>query len=258
MNKTLITLLALSGMASAATATRIYPDIPYTIPSDGTEYQLNFDATDAEDPSFVVSTSGAVKVSKTDAYSSSNMEGATVTLTLGGTMTVSDTWGNNFKNSMTLNYNFGEVGKIDSVKFGLGGNATTVNITTVTTLSQLEGVTDDLYSRLLIDNDGFIWNSNGTAEAGKWSITDAGLTTLGYSSAGVLSYRDGSYYDVTTGNEVVLGEMQYALVLDGLTYGVDTGCKTVRLVATPAVPEPTTATLSLLALAGLAARRRRK
>ena len=33
---------------------------------------------------------------------------------------------------------------------------------------------------------------------------------------------------------------------------------TVRAVAAPAVPEPTTATLSLLALAGLAARRRRK
>ena len=43
-----------------------------------------------------------------------------------------------------------------------------------------------------------------------------------------------------------------------LTYVVNAGTITKELPATPSVPEPATATLSLLALAGLASRRRRK
>ena len=43
-----------------------------------------------------------------------------------------------------------------------------------------------------------------------------------------------------------------------LTYAVNAGTITKEIPVTPSVPEPATATLSLLALAGLASRRRRK
>lgn len=258
MKKTIISLIAFCGVASAATAVKIEAGDSgtYTIPSDSTEYQLDFNAEPAKGLTFNVVTIGDTKVSKTDAYSSGNLETATINLTLGGMLTVSGNFGNNFKNSMTLNYDFGTVGAISSYRAALGGNDSVINVTTTTTSEQLSLTTGDLYSRTLISTTDKIWNSNGVAENGGWSLKDEGLSTLGYSYAGVLSYRDEKYYDVTNGAEVSLGAKQYALILDGLKYGVDTGTTSVRLVANM-VPEPTTATLSLLALAGLAARRRR-
>ena len=158
---------------------------------------------------------------------------------------------------MFLNYDFGTVGKITANQASVGGTDTEINVTTTTTSAQLTQTTGDLYSRTLISANEAIWYSNGSAENNNWSLKDEGLLTLGYTYAGVLSYRDNKYYNVTNGAEVTLGAKQYALVLDGLEYGVDHGSSSVRLVANT-IPEPTTATLSLLALAGLAARRRRK
>lgn len=229
----------------------------FTIPSDNTEYQLDFNAAPEAGLTFYIETTGASKVSKTDAYSSSNLVGSTINLTLGGELTVSGNFGNNFKNGMFLNYDFGTVGKMTANQVAVGGNDTEINVTTTTTSAQLTQATGDLYSRTLISANEAIWNSNGSVENGNWSLEDKGLLTLGYEYAGVLSYRENKYYDVTNGNEVTLGAKQYALVLDGLEYGVNHGSSSLRLVANT-IPEPTTATLSLLALAGLAARRRRK
>lgn len=259
MKKTLITLLTIASVASAATAKKIEAGEAgtFTITSDNTEYQLDFNAEPQKGLTFNIVTTGAAKVSKTDAYSSENLEGSTINLTLGGVLTVSDNFGNKFKDKMFLNYDFGTVGKITANKVSVGGNDTKINVTTTTTSAQLVQATGDLYSRTLISANEAIWFSNVSAENGNWSLNDKGLLTLGYGYAGVLTYRENKYYDVTNGREVTLGAKQYALVLDGLKYGVNQGSSSLRLVANT-IPEPTTATLSLLALAGLAARRRRK
>ena len=132
MKKTLVTLLALAGVASAATGVKVSSTTPYIIPSDGTEYKLDFAGDEGVGLTYEVVTEGDVKVSKTDAYTSGNLAGATIKLTLGGTMTVSDTWGNLFQAGMTHEYDFGTSGKIHGTNqnkaFQWGSSSATINL----------------------------------------------------------------------------------------------------------------------------------
>ena len=107
------------------------------------------------------------------------------------------------------------------------------------------------------------WTGNITFAA---TITDS--TTA--SQLGTFAYtltpgsgKDSTPFDITlTGNSIDLTNvssfnMELKLT-ETLQSGTFAGLKTMGFKGTPVVPEPTTATLSLLALAGLAARRRRR
>ncbi len=98
--------------------------------------------------------------------------------------------------------------------------------------------------------------STFTADGTNYTLTTPGTYTVDYlggtnGSAAADLYLDGvKVASFTGGNHNMNGTMT-----DGLTLNVKVND---AYVVAPAVPEPTTATLSLLALAGLAARRRRK
>lgn len=85
--------------------------------------------------------------------------------------------------------------------------------------------------------------------------------TLDVTAAGsviTLGMTNGTTSVIETGYVVDLANIK---LIDGSAAGANqgvTGISNASITYTPTVPEPTTATLSLLALAGLAARRRRK
>lgn len=256
MKRTIIALMALAGVAAAAEV-KVEPNTPTTIPSDGEAYDLNFNAKEGAGLAYFVQTVGDAAITGTNGYELANLAGSTYNFTLGGTLTVSGNLGINLKDGSTFNYNFGQSGLITGGKFSLAGTTSIINITTETTALQLTSTEGDLYERSLITPAEAVWFSDTTAKSGNWTIKDENLEALGFTCAGVLGYRDNKYYSATTGAEVILGEKEYALVLDNIAYGSNAGATSVRLVAN-LVPEPTTATLSLLALTGLAVRRRRK
>lgn len=78
----------------------------------------------------------------------------------------------------------------------------------------------------------------------------SGTSYAAYYEDNNITLGDDSYWKIVLGSEI----MSKATVWDGIVTASDL----IASEDTPAVPEPTTATLSLLALAGLAARRRRK
>ncbi len=110
--------------------------------------------------------------------------------------------------------------------------------------------TNGVYERTLYD--ATMWNAE--------RITSGTLTIDGYENGGLVYLKDGKYYNQITkgannalfgvGESIELDPYKAYIVANVGTYNVDKFSAVV-------VPEPTTATLSLLALAGLAARRRR-
>ena len=87
-----------------------------------------------------------------------------------------------------------------------------------------------------------------------WENIDGATVTIGYDSketeTTITFAKDG------VSNSLVVGN--YSLNASDIAISDSPSFTNVSFTYTPAVPEPTTATLSLLALAGLAARRRRK
>lgn len=120
--------------------------------------------------------------------------------------------------------------------------------------------TKGFYTRVLLESvNETIWFSNGNAGAHNTSVTlsDALLDAAGFQNLGLLYSQDGGRtLTDKTGQSVTMSGNQYALVYagNGATYANGLAPKVIMLVATP---EPATATLSLLAFAGLASRRRR-
>ena len=101
--------------------------------------------------------------------------------------------------------------------------------------------------------NGYFWN-NGKTVTLTGTFDTTGLTESGsftiYDATGI-SHQDGAPTFNISGLSMILA--------DGVTAEIVTSREQVLINYTVApVPEPTTATLSLLALAGLAARRRRK
>ncbi len=100
--------------------------------------------------------------------------------------------------------------------------------------------TSEVLGTISVGDEGWFYKVNGLNTL-TFTITEATLSiTKGSADVATLDI-DG---DLTASN-IVLGSRI-------------TGISGLSFTATPAVPEPATATLSLLALAGLAARRRRK
>ena len=108
-------------------------------------------------------------------------------------------------------------------------------------------LTFDLGSTMNLDGHVFTFTA-GTiyVEIGDLANVDAAsdvLFTLGYTEAEALQFAEGTMIQ---------------LVQNGVNYGEAVNLQVGTNVATRLIPEPATATLSLLALMGLAARRRRK
>lgn len=88
------------------------------------------------------------------------------------------------------------------------------------------------------------------------TLSDSTLDAAGYENVGVRCLTGDGTYKNLAGEEVVLGEKQYGMLVE-LVDGTASVPEKVSLIF-HYVPEPATATLSLLAFCGLAARRRRK
>ena len=165
-------------------------------------------------------------------------------------------WGNDFELSLTLVLTGDSLtaGHISELKAGSTND------------SLFLGVTDEGNLTLLVkDNGEDITSTN---------VTSTGTLTLNKEYSFTLT-KIGKTLTLAAGNVSVsttLGSSTISGTINNITIGGDTGggnrvpvlvksmdMSSVTLTPeSPTVPEPTTATLSLLALAGLAARRRRK
>ena len=143
---------------------------------------------------------------------------------------------NGFRSNGSVNFYFGDMSQTQSsiqmADFWKQNGTVTFSGTLDMTSSSFEYTL--FHSTKMYQNDG-TWNADFT-------ITDQYGQTLQYAEMGSENVgKDGYYW----------------LVAEGVADGNNPGDFTISIVA-QATPEPTTATLSLLALAGLCARRRRK
>ena len=242
MKKTLVALMALAGAAFGADYTT---ETAWTL-NFGSEYTNGFQWTAEAGYSYgtpwdIVAVEGG---SQTSGNKRVHMAGGvfgswdedfqfTISVTLGETITASNNWPV-----------FAEIaGSGTALRFGpYTGNNNTVAIDGSLTK-------DDSKNNLV-----------SVAPGGTYTIT---LTKIGKEVTVAVDGKDTGYgvlADGVTGNitDIMLGgnqNNQYRIneVVHSASYSVLTVTPD-----TPAVPEPTTATLSLLALAGLAARRRRR
>ena len=241
MKKTIIAMMAMAGMAMATTNTKVVTSITLdgTQPTD-TRLDLAYNETATLT---VNTTANAVTIYGTDGY------------------------GLNTNNtSLTFNV-LGTLNATSNIKLAQTGSNSTINVTTTITDAELAAIdTNGLASRWVVTADifnniaAFVTNNN-------ISITLNGLT--GYADGGCIFDCNGTYYaasDITfdtdyasVNNGATAFDLKDGMVYTTLKITATSGAsvKGIGYVAT-AIPEPTTATLSLLALAGLAARRRRK
>ena len=213
MKKTIIALLALSGMAMAAAPNEL------GIASGGNFWGGDFTLT------FTLNEGALSATDTTD-----------VLALYWGTFST----GEYYSNGITLTWSSDEAVALyigDGSMGGVGSSADSAQITESTTFSGSRGATfsttltmGETYTLKNVGGDG---NQTVSLYAGT-DVTGAALGTVTYNGN-----MNGGNADTTMGSVV---NSQYAYVP----------------TPAPSVPEPTTATLSLLALAGLAARRRRK
>ena len=111
---------------------------------------------------------------------------------------------------------------------------------TTSAASYTSGNTSEVLGTINVGAEGWFYQVNGLNTL-TFTITESTLSmTKGTTDVATLEIAGG-----LTASSIVVGSRV-------------TGISGLSFTTTPAVPEPTTATLSLLALAGLAARRRRK
>ena len=160
-----------------------------------------------------------------------------------GTLTPNQNIGNGAGNSWTLTFTLNNTTAadivlssitLDTFLFNGGGNAQSADTYARPVAYTLTSGADTVATTTVAcANSGQNWEDNAVLSLGE------GVTLAAGSSA---------TYTLTVSNAQT-----------GTTYGTFVGIKGATITGeTPAIPEPTTATLSLLALAGLAARRRRK
>ena len=241
MKKTLIALMALAGMAYAADYT---VENSWTV-NFGSEYSNGYQITGSvesiDNTWDIVAVTGG---SQTDSSKRIHLRDSefgnwtddfqfSVTLTLGETISASNAWPV-----------FAEIGGSDTfVRFGPYTNAG--NYVSF----------DGNFTK----NDALLDTTFSVAGGETYTVT---LTKIGTDLTLAVDGRNvafGTLADTVSGNitEVVLGgdhNNNYKInsTVHSASYGIVTPAES------PVVPEPATATLSLLALAGLAARRRRK
>ncbi len=248
MKKTLITLLALSSIALGATLTE--QDVIAYVYKDS--------------DSFTSWTKSPSTLTLTQEMQDENPTGNLI-LT-GPTFSYTNEW---------TDGNTGQMKNRDVFSFAI-----TLNLDTLVTgdgLTQLvvyDGSSND--TGLGITSDGKLvglWNG-GANQTATSALTESGVVTItfSFSNDGYTTYLGGEVVHNATGLRGDLGNpittvklMEPAIAaMQGITFYTQASYNDASFGASAAainsvlVPEPTTATLSLLALCGLAARRRRK
>ncbi len=244
MKKTLITLMALAGVAMAQ---------DYTVTESwaidfGTEFQGGYEITGTLnnkgtfwDVSDYAVAGGVTTASNHRPHLAGGVYGSwdddfqfSITLTLGENISASNGW---------------------PVFASLAGNGKALRFGPYTNAGNYVSLDGDL------SKDGDNQNFTTTVEGGgTYTIT---LTKIGTSLTLAVDGQDvsfGTLNDGVSGNitDISLGgDTGSSYRINETVHSISYGLVTVT-PSTPSVPEPATATLSLLALAGLAARRRRK
>ena len=186
-----------------------------------TDYSLNFKDENNEPVSFIVNDA----LYFNQIYTTGSVTSYTITFGANGSLTA----------ATHADANWG-----GAIKF-TQGSSVTLNI--VVSEEQLASTAaGEVFTRTVI-------NSTDTKSNAMWNVTDK----LTVNATGLNGYKNvGLVDDVTT---LLAGQYGYMKVLSG---DENSGAADGISLVFKAIPEPTTATLSLLALAGLAARRRRK
>ncbi len=255
MKKTLITLMALAGMAAADTVTPITDTTTGTWSTHGTisvaDGVISTGFTNWQVDAATYTLNKALTYKETDVLhfsfdATNNGTGnGMLTLALVGT-----------SNAIVIGHgNYDKLNEVaghgDDVQVGVTDNVTATggygfaftnpgDDVTLNIVNNWEdampnnGVTTTISGQIAWDGDSYSLTLNSSAMSGSYSC-DLNLTTLDITKMVVTIEGGGTAQE-----------------------GWETGTMSNLSISTPAIPEPTTATLSLLALAGLAARRRRK
>lgn len=247
MKKSLIALLALSSVAMAGNVVVID-----SLTIEGNEHQddrLDFHFNDSANRTVTLKTTANASVASTNGYGLSNASNV-LNLDITGTFTITG----EFK--------------------GVGNGNGSVNITTTLSSEELTSLFKGTeVSRDVVSNgmDGFLNNLNpskltlsignlpdGVSFGGLLAkvSTGSGIT---YYNAGDVNFSNG-YWSIKTGASAVELAANTAYGYTTVTAPNGAAPRMVGFVAnyTAPVPEPATGSLSLLALAGLCARRRKK
>ncbi len=260
MKKTLVTTLLALGMALSASAASL-SDAQYTLANPGASTTLSDVTTDF---SVTVTLSGTTlsKIAVGNHINSTVYTLFTVTTSGSKTMGVSTGYSST-DNIITSSGIFGDYGHAADNASGHGSY-----VTNYTNTGSVNGATGKNLANILGDLDFT------TVDAMALTFThDAGTASHVYLT---IDYKEGetaSYYGTLSGLKWSSGtgtpstlnvntdEITSAYVFSDILSQNDAIAMNEAAIAamsTPNVPEPTTATLSLLALAGLCARRRRK
>ena len=225
MKKTIITLLTLAGVAVGA---------DLTIQNDTTETLSNADNIYYGD-NVTLNVESAISTGQLQFISGTDITAITLNFTEAGSISCSKNW-----------WMTSDSGTVESVNFGFVLTSDAQD----DFISKLDSVGS--YTQQLISYSQS-WEVDECFDDGKISLTlSDNLTSLGYT---VVTGNITSLDDLKPG-EVGLG--QYNTDKNGTDNYKAPVMLYIKAVKTSNIPEPTTATLSLLALAGLAARRRRK
>lgn len=253
MKKTIIALFALAGMTQAATV----------ITFGGTSADYGF-VTDA----FVIDSnkencsSFEHELSDGNRFSLTNTDGGgnSSKFWAGKDGNIAGTWSNaaaltEMNAAMGISYTADELSSGSGMYFTAPGNGGSKSTLTFDFSKAEAGDTITMYVM-------------ATAYAGTLSsfgVSGLDDASVAYATNGGNGFSTTAAYSQGGGNITIfkvtgtLTDADVALTPgDGVKSGFQSVAYTITPAATPSIPEPTTATLSLLALAGLAARRRRK
>ena len=237
MKKTLITLLALAGVANAGTL-ELSSKLSYTDPSGDKSFEISaYDTFVGQSRDYIDDyTKNEINCIDADRLGAipAPVTTKTVTLNLANMFTEGDT---SLLSSGMMLTQVCFIGRDDANDRPAGITLSlTLNGTTYTSNSVVYGANDSKHNAITFN----FTNGPIITELSDISVTYSGSVSMG---AGVFKDENGA---VLTGT-------------NGTVDATDTWVPIAKVtLSTPAVPEPTTATLSLLALAGLCARRRRK
>ena len=275
MKRTLIALIALAGMANAAwynvtgtTGDDLFTDngTQYTMfvdgngnkvaisdelksvltTSGGTLHNLNFGTADGGAPiNTSVSISDALYVNQ---IHTTRSESVTIHFNEAGSLNASAQWSiGSIPVNISASLSSSEQNALSN------GETITRTLATVDYFDTVPNFKDSLTLNIQADGlsyGGLLYSVYSNGSHTYYSFDDVTFNTTGNFPNRYASVKSGA-----TAYELEAGK--YYSVLSGTQSG-GAAVKYLSFVATAPIPEPTTATLSLLALAGLAARRRRK